>query len=461
MSQNRPLTSTARGRAISVLIESYEGDERCHDLLDELQSEKPLSPPDAALAAELAIGISRHRLTCEHIASRFYRGRWQGLRVQQRVVLAAGVYQLCWLDRIPDYAAVDETVRIAARYGKGFAAVCNAILRKTSELRGEPVAPSPDHPPRRYVPLDHTRGRLFAEDVLPDPSRRPLEYLIAAYSHPSWLVERWHRRFKPVLCRQILESGQRRPPLSLRPNALRITSTELAERLSAEGVQSIEITNGNAVIVRDAVTASQLAAVRDGLCQPQDATARIALSLYPPKRGQFVVDLCAGVGTKSTQAAEMMGNEGVVLAADINAGKLTRAEEAARRLGIGILRTASNDELAAAMASIGRTPDLVLVDAPCMNTGVLARRPEARYRASQRALTEVAELQCELLHRAAEMAGESTAIVYSTCSLEREENEEQVANFLQDHSGWALFEERFTTPTLEHDGGYAALLRKA
>jgi len=469
-----PLESTARGRAVAVLTESYYGDAMGHDLLEAAQARSRLSATDAALAAEIVLGVSRWRITCEHIASHFYKGRWAGLRERERVVLAVGVYQLCWLDRVPEYAAVDETVKIAHRYGKGFAAVANAILRHVVEIRGEIVESSPDLPPRRYLPLEPHRVRLFTEDVLPDPARKPLEYLIAAYAHPAWLVERWHRRFKPVLCRKILEAGQRRPVLALRPNTLRITAVHLREQIIAElraagaAPPENEITvenlalkpggTGECVIVRRPIPATQLSAVRDGLCQPQDLASQRVLLLDPPLPGQFVIDQCAGVGTKSTQAAELMGNEGVVLAADVDEVKLQSSMQAAARLGIGTLQTSTIEKLGEALARISRAPDLILVDAPCLNTGVLARRPEARYRAGQKALTQITELQRQILDHAASIAGPATRIIYSTCSLEAEENEKQVERFVADHPDWKKAEQHFTLPTFDCDGGFACAL---
>ena len=238
MSTDQSIRRSSRDRALKALVHSYEGEAICHDLLEEWQRVDPLSSADAALAAELTIGVSRHRLTCEHIAARFYRRRWLGLPVPVRVILALGVYQLCWLDRIPDHAVVDQAVRQAKRYGRGAGAAANAILRKVIECRGDVVEPPDDPDPRSYLPLDRDRGRLFGQNVFPDPTRRPLDYLIAVTSHPPWLIERWHRRFKPKLCRQICDAGLRRPPLVLRPNSIRTTAIELRDRLLSEGHQA-------------------------------------------------------------------------------------------------------------------------------------------------------------------------------------------------------------------------------
>lgn len=458
MSDLQPATPTARDRALKVLLACHEGQARCQEVMATLQRADPMSAVDMSLATELVLGVLRHRLTAEHLASRFYRGRWAGLRSSIRMVLALAVYQLCWLDRIPDHAAVDQAVRQAKRYGKGTAAMVNALLRKLLTVRGE-IVECPESPnSRQYLAIDERRGRIFAENIFPDPERRPLDYLIAATSHPSWLVERWHRRFKPALCRTLCEAGMRRAPLSLRPNGLRISADALFHRLAVAGQQPERLPGSDAVLLRGGTSPDSLAEFQEGLCQPQDSTAQIALTLAPPRPGEFVLDLCAGVGTKSTQAAELMNNLGLVVAADIDGARLEQISPAAERLGLTIIRCVTVDQLDALLAQVGRATDLILLDVPCTNTGVLARRPEARYRASARNLSALVEIQRTLLQRAAALAAPATRIIYSTCSLEREENEEQVAWFTQAYPRWRISTQTFTTPDRDHDGGFAAVL---
>jgi 16S rRNA (cytosine967-C5)-methyltransferase len=432
-----------------------------HSLLEERQAADPLSPADAALASELVLGVLRHRLTCEHLAARFYRGRWESLRPGVRMALALGVYQICWLGRVPVHAAVDQSVRLARRFGHGAGEVVNALLRRVADCRGEAVAGPAAEAPRRRVAIDGGLCRSFSEDVFPDPARRPLEYLVAATSHPMWLVERWHRRYKPAKCGQICAAGGRRPGLSLRANLLRTTADQLLERLRAAGRAAAPVPGTDAIVLGDGTAAADLAEFHEGLCQPQDATAQAVVEAADPRPGEVLVDLCAGVGTKSTQAAERMGNEGRVIAADIDTEKLGRLEENARRLGISIIGAVPAEAVKDALRETGREPDIVLVDAPCTNTGVLARRPEARYRASQRSLLSLVSLQEALLRQAADLAGPATRIAYSTCSLEEEENEEQVAAFVNGQPGWRVERQALTLPEADRDGGYFAVLRRS
>lgn len=453
MSNKTDSASDARERALRILTDIYDGEESGQALLDSATQ----SDADAGLTAELVLGISRHRITCEHIAAHFYRGRWESLRPSIRTVYSLGIYQLCWLERIPDHAAVDQCVRLARRFGVGIAQSVNAILRKVAAVRGPVVEQSAGVDPRTFLRIDDARGRVFAENIFPDPARRPLDYLVAATSHPPYLVERWHRRFKPALCKQVCEAGARRPSLVLRPNVHRTNTDEFLRTLALQGVSAERITGTDAIVVRDQVRLLELTAFNDGLCQPQDSTSQAAVRLNVPQPGQFVIDLCAGVGTKSTQAAELMNNQGLVLSCDIDVAKLESIPNSASRLGISIIETVPLQQLDSRIESIGRRPDLILVDAPCSNTGVLARRPEARYRASHKNLLSLVHLQQEILPRAAGLAGPHTRIIYSTCSIEEEENEQQANWFAKTFPAFRVAKSYSVLPDRERDGGFAAL----
>ena len=153
-----------------------------------------------------------------------------------------------------------------------------------------------------------------------------------------------------------------------------------------------------------------------------------------------------------------MVNDGLVIATDRSSEQLARINENAARLGIGIIQSVEKEALADCMTAKGRAPDLIVIDVPCTNTGVLARRPEARYRASHRSLMELVEIQRGILEEAIAFAGPRTRIVYATCSLEDEENEKQVAWLCKQHSGWKIRQTVFTTPDDNRDGGFAALV---
>ncbi len=458
MRDDSTIRHSPRDRALKVILACYDGHRFCHRVLDELDTASPLAPADARLAAELAIGVARHRITAEHLASRFYKGRWAGLITPIRMILALAVYQICWLDRVPAHAAVDEAVRQAKRRGRGRTGLVNAVLRKLAASCGEVIDRPRQPDPQRYLPLGDERGRLFDQDVFPDPLKRPLDYWGAATGYPPWLVERWHRRFKPALCRQVCEAGARRPPLVLRPNTIRTTASELLASLQSDGHDASRVEGSDAILLRGSVGAAEVWQIDAGLCQPQDSTSQMAMTLSPPKAGDVVIDLCAGAGTKSTQAAELMKNDGIVLASDTDRAKLDKLPETAERLGLSIIQATRPEDLAATLQGLGRAADVILVDVPCTNTGVLARRPDARYRATHKALAALVDIQHDILGRARSLAGVGTRMIYTTCSLEREENEDQVSRFCTECPDWRVERQVFTMPDSRRDGGFAALL---
>ncbi len=459
MSSGIKVRRDARERAFAALVETYEGEGRCLALLDEWQAAEPLSPLDVGLATELTLGVARRRITCEWIASRFYKGRWAGVRVEMRVLMALGVYQLCWLERVPDHAAIDQTVKMAKRYGQGTARIVNAVLRKVQAARGEVLArPTEKSTSRSVLLLDQERQLSFSEDIFPAYERKPLQYVETQYGVPPWLAERWHRTHKPAGCFQVCEALIRRPGLSLRANGLRAEPQTLLKALKARDIAASVHEATGAVLCPPGTSAVDVLEIEEGLCQPQDATSQRTLLEAGLRPGMTVVDWCAGIGTKSIQAAELLKNDGLVIASDIDAYKLANIAPACDRHGVEIVETAAADDLAARLNALPQPPDVILVDAPCLNTGVLAKRPEAKFRASQKALVSIEVLQREILQAALDTAGEATRVVYATCSIEAEENAGQVKAVLAANDDWRLEKEVVTLPDVDCDGGYVAVL---
>ena len=304
----------------------------------------------------------------------------------------------------------------------------------------------------------------FRRPVLPDPRQTLGEYLADATSHPLWLVSRWLGRYGKDTTAGICLAGISRPPTVLRPNRLRIDAAGLAERLKGEGIKAELLPDAQAVLVQDAGNLTRTAAFTGGLFQPQDRTAMSTLEGGCAGKllaGQTILDLCAGLGTKSTQAAEMLGGRGMVLACDKDEPKLRLLAENCQRLGHANVRTAAIDHVEEAVAALERL-DWILVDAPCSNTGVLARRPEARYRLNAHDLVQLQATQLAILDRAVRLAKPGTRLLYSTCSIEPEENEEVSAQFAASHPGWVLRDTKLTLPQAGsrpaewRDGGYWA-----
>ncbi|MFO0971996.1 MAG: transcription antitermination factor NusB [Phycisphaerae bacterium] len=416
-----------RDRAVRLLLSERDG--FLSDALDEAQRATPLSAADAGLAYELTLGVERHRLTLQRLLAPCLHGAWTRIDPRLRAILLVAAYQLAWLDRVPAYAAVDQAVEQARRFvSRKAAGLVNAVLRTMQRLCG-PREPRPaEVDPRHWVTVDFDAGLRFGEPVFPDPAENVVQYLAQSTSHPAELVTRWVANHGRAAAEQACRAGAARPPLVLRPNRLRIGGQELAARLRERGIAARCDAETGAVELARGVRVDELPEFQEGLCQPQDATAQAVWQLRPPEPGERVLDLCAGAGTKATHAAEWMQDCGVVAAQTRDAADAQGRGANAKRLGLTCVR---RHEPGAIM--LGGSFDLILLDVPCSNSGTLARRPEARYRFAERRdrLTPLTRVQDELLDQAVALAGRQTELLYSTCSIEPEENEARVAAFCE------------------------------
>jgi 16S rRNA (cytosine967-C5)-methyltransferase len=365
---------------------------------------------DSALATELAYGALKRRNTLDWIIeSRADRGV-AAMTAWIRNILRLGVYQLRFL-RVPAHAAVNESVALAKKYGHaGTARYVNAVLRA--------VARAPDEP------------------APPPPAQDPVGFLVFDRSHPEWLVRRWVERYGFDGARGLCDWDNQPAPVVVRPNRLRVTPGELLAALAAEGVAArpagtlppdcggLAIEPGGAV--------EDLQAYKRGLFQVQDEGAMLAGLLLAPQPGETVVDACGAPGGKATHLAELMGDRGRVVALDRDEYKLPAVRGSSRRLGIHIVSTQCGDarELGELLPDAA---DRVLCDVPCSGVGALRRNADARWRKVPADLPRLARLQLAILAGASGAVRRGGVLLYATCSLEPEENEEVVAAFLDAH----------------------------
>lgn len=455
---------TARQAALRVLSDQAETGQNGRQLLETMIEQGLLPPRERPLAYELVMGVLRHRLTLSHILGLVASRKWSDVDPLLQQVLMLGAYQLIWLDGIPAFASVSETVGLVkAGGGRGASRFVNALLRELQRRIEHLRIGEEDCVPVRSLQVGDGRYCQFREPILPDPARNPVDYLALSTSHPQSLVAGWVECFGVEAARKICLAGLCRPPMILRPNPMKTNAQSLVDRLDGEGVEAAADVDGLAVQVVGAVQLTSTACYAEGVFQPQDRTAMGVVRAMNPRSGQTIIDLCAGVGTKSTQAAELMGDEGCVLASDQDRRRLGALERGCKRLGLSCVRTVHIDDIESAVTGLGQI-DWILVDVPCSNTGVLARRPEARYRFNRRSVQMLADLQLELLERAERLVTEGTRLAYSTCSLEPVENEDVIKRFCEKHHHWELSGSQRTFPsgdpadTPYHDGGYWALL---
>jgi 16S rRNA (cytosine967-C5)-methyltransferase len=446
--------SPARTLAARVLERVRRGKRFSADELERALAGGALGREDRALATTLVYGTLRHQGTIDWVLGRAADVRPERVHPVSLDHLRVAGYQLLYLARVPAFAAVDEAVDLVRRAGgRRAAGFANAVLRAVGRALVPGVPPTGS--PRRDLPRGDGTCAVFADDFLPDPTDAA-EHLAVTLSHPRWLVLRWLERLGRERTEAICRAGLAPPPLILRANRLRTTRDDLLARLP--GAKPGE--DPWAIRLEAAGSVAELPGYDDGQFMVQDEASMRAAPLLAPRPEGAYVDLCAAPGGKATQLAELMADRGRIVAVDPHRARLAKLARSCLRLRLGSLRWACAD---------GRRPPLraqvwdgVLVDAPCSNTGVLARRVEARWRLRPTELAALAPVQLGLLVSAATLVRPGGRLVYSTCSIEREENEERVAAFLQGMGGgFRTVSAETLWPAPGRCGGFLALLERA
>lgn len=403
-------------------------------LLAEALASSPLAGPDRALTEELCLGVTRWERTLDWLIQQKTDGRAQKLPVQ--VLLRLGLYQLFWLDRIPDHAAVNETVALAKQMGlSAEAGFLNAVLRRCLRERAKVEAQLAEL--RRQQPA-------------------------LGYAHPEWLAERWRARWGQEDWRALLEWNNSPAPNFARVNTLRTDAATLTaqwarERVVAEPRQFPWVDAGLVFELKSHPPLGALPSFQQGGFYVQDPSTLLAPLELSPQPGDAVLDLCAAPGGKTTFLAQLMQNRGRIVAQDDHPKRLQLLQENCARLGVTCVET-SPPSAAPPRASFDR----ILVDAPCSNTGVLRRRVDVRRRLRPSEIERLRALQLELLQSAAQQLKPGGTLVYSTCSLEPEENGGVIQGLLSARPDLRLEHERELLPFRDGvDGAYVARLRRS
>lgn len=448
---------TARSLALQVLLDGHQGDAFAQELLDQHFHAHPLSPADRRLATNLVYGVLRRRGTLDALLRSLVRRLPHQVQPVLWDILRLGVFQLALLTHIPPHAALFETVELAELFGlrraKGFV---NGILRAAAELitleyRSAPAADA--------LPLAHGQYRRLARPVLPEPADDPVQYVAAAFALPRWLAGRWLERLGWEECLRLGFWFAGPAPVWLRYNPLRTERDALLAALAEAGIAARTGEYPQAVCLEDHAAIAELPGYAEGWFTVQDESAMRVASALAPRPGQRVLDLCAAPGGKTTHLAELMQDCGEIVACDVDGRRLQTVAELASRLGVRIVQTRRLQPQRNQEPPPGPF-DAVLVDVPCSNTGVLGRRPEARWRLRPDDFRRLVPLQTRLLIQAGERVRPGGAIVYSTCSIEPEENRQVVDNVRKALPDLELEAEQEQVPGKPSDGGYWARLRR-
>lgn len=422
-------------------------DEKAYTAL--LGSRRRLSERDERFVTEMVAGVTRWRRWLDFLIDEFYNSPSANLAPEVRQILRLGVYELLFL-RTPAYAAINEAVELAKSIShRGVVGLVNGLLRTVDRKR---------------------------EDLRVPDTGDAAEDLSIRHSHPTWMVRRWLQRYGREATRRLLTWNNERPSFGIRVNRLNVTPDEFVELL-----ESMDLSARPSSYLNDFVVVDQLQEIfednllSEGLCSVQGQGAGAVVRLANPQPEEFVVDLCSAPGGKTFYMAELMQDRGRILAVDVHARRLNLVAEGARRLGITMADTQHGDARHLHEQEDLPSADRVLLDVPCTGTGVLNTRADLRWRRRAADLEDLTALQDELLDGAAPLVRPGGVLVYSTCSLEPEENEQRVEMFLARHPAFSREEADALVPEVlvddegylralphEHqvDGAFGALLRR-
>ena len=418
--------------AARVLSQRGTSGEFTENLLEIALATARLSSADRGLCQELVYGVVRWQATLDRlIARKTVSGREP--RPALMNLLRLGLYQIFWLDRIPPHAAVNEMVELAKVSGYvSQAGLINAILRG-------------------YLREFEAVKKILADMKISQPA--------LGWSQPDWLVERWRKNFGEEKTRALLEWNNTPPKTFARVNTLKADAGRLVERWREEGLEYDFITRDwtgeNLVFELKAhPPLNALGSFRDGWFYIQDPSTLLAVRELGAQPGETILDLCAAPGGKAMFIAQQMDNYGRLVAHDAFADRLKLIEENGKRLGVTCA------EVTATFNFQPATFDRILVDAPCSNTGVMRRRVDLRWLIQPHEIERLRGTQLTLLKQAATVLKPGGVLVYSTCSLEPEENTQLVKQFFSEHSSFKLESERQLLPFADDvDGAYVARLK--
>ncbi|WEK52848.1 MAG: 16S rRNA (cytosine(967)-C(5))-methyltransferase RsmB [Candidatus Cohnella colombiensis] len=372
-----------------------------------------LSRPDSALATELVYGTIQRLNTIDDVLKRRVKGWPKKVEPWVRCLLRLSYYQLRWLDRVPPHAVVDEAVTIAKKHGhSGIAGLVNGVLR--SVIRDG---------------IDESLPQQMSIE----------ERISLSFSHPQWLIKRWLRDYGQATTEAICAANNEPPHSSVRVNPLRMNREELLTEMTRIGIEA----NASPLSIQGVVASKAGNLVHtswysDGRMSVQDESSMLVAAVADPQPGMAVLDCCAAPGGKSTHLAELMRNEGKVVANDLHPHKQALIGKQAERLGLSCIETMTSDAADLAERLSPQSFDVVLLDAPCSGLGVIRRKPEIKWNKTEDDIASLAILQSQLLRRVQELVKPGGTLVYSTCTIAPEENEQTIKHFMNEFPDFEL-----------------------
>lgn len=393
-----------------------------------------LKPDNPAFVRELVYGVVEQKMYLDYLLNSLINRGFAKMKKPVLVLLRMGLYQKLFMDSVPDYAAVSETVKMAKKLAPGRERFINGVLRG----------------------YDRKKDEL----KLPDREKDPAGYLSVCYSFDPWIVNLWICQYGEERAEALLSASNQRPRVSIRVNFLKNSRAELAEKLKALGFETEEGTLSERILFVAGSGLLETDLYKEGCFSVQDEASILAAELLGPEAGEQVLDICAAPGGKSLAMAEIMQNKGQIQSFDIYRHKLNLMEKEAARLGLTNIVLSENDGTIENGALLG-SADKVLVDGPCSGLGIIRRKPEIKYKRLADAGRDLAEKQLQILSVSSRYVKPGGRLLYSTCTINEIENTAVMNKFLQENEEFTLMEVRRLFPdTEETDGFFFCLMER-
>ena len=419
----------ARKTALNALLEV-----RCQAYsnitLNKFLNEADLSGADRALATAIFYGVLDRTITLDYVLSNYIKTPLKKVQPTALEVLRMALYQIMYMDKIPDSAAVNESVKLIKNSKqKHLSGFVNAVLRNI----------------------------LRCEIVLPNGT--DTASLSVKYSCPEWIINSFITDYGVDNATQLLEHSLQTPPVTLRVNTLKTDCNSLQQILAQENILTQPTTIENALEVVGGIDVTKSKAYYDGLFHIQDIASQTVVSILSPKENETVLDVCAAPGGKTFTMAEYMRDKGKITACDLHQKRVELIKKGAKRLGITNIKTLQNDATII-NNSLGQF-DVILCDVLCSGLGVIRRKPEIKYK-NLGEYGDISDIQCKILENAMSNLKENGRILYSTCTLRKCENEGVIQRFLDKYPEYELKYQHTFMPHIDgSDGFYCALLQKS
>jgi 16S rRNA (cytosine967-C5)-methyltransferase len=415
-----------------------------------------------AALMDIALGTIRNLTFIDNLIAKCSGRAIKNIQPKILNCLRIAAYELIFTEQA-QYAIVNEAVELTKKaISKKSSGFTNAILRKLVSSIKNKNAELEKCDSKKTLPISEKIGCEFNIDILADEKKEQAEYLSGAFSLPKWFIEEIIAQYDYSRAKNICFASNRRPTVYARPNILKTSAEELVNILKSQEVDCELVAQNKMVKLNKSGNIVQLESFKAGLFTIQDLTASYVATVLNPQAGCKVFDICAAPGTKTTHIAELMGDKGVIVATDKDSSRLKKIDENIRRLGITSVKVLSYEEFLK-QANEKSGADAILLDVPCSNTGVLAKRPEVRYRLNKKQINEITKTQMELLKFASSLVNKGGKVCYSTCSILKEENSGIVNVFVSENKEFVIEKENVNLPNVGNfdcDGGYCAIICK-